>query len=58
MEKNSATTNMEFQTNQYEARIQWLSDEVMRLVKLLAEEKQVNMNLCAIIAKLEEKHGK
>ncbi len=36
-----------------EERITRLSDEVVRLVKLLAEEKQVNMNLCAMIEKLE-----
>jgi hypothetical protein len=42
------------------ARIQWLSDEVLRLAKLLGaeqealkEEKQVNMSLCSIIEKLE-----
>ncbi len=39
-------------------RMDDLSDMVARLTKMVAEEKQVNMNLCAIIAKLEEKHGK
>jgi hypothetical protein len=35
------------------ARIQWLSDEVLRLVKALNDEKQLVMDLCAKIEKLE-----
>jgi hypothetical protein len=60
MTNNIPENVMIFQTNQYEARIQWLSDEVLRLAKLLSaeqealkEEKQVNMTLCSIIERLE-----